>query len=260
VSAAAGAEHDCEEFAAWADLLARGGDGLGLAVGDALVRRLWDYAMSLQHWSRRANLVGPAALRVIARVHVLDSMAAVRFLGEGLRSCADVGTGAGLPGMVGALMDAAVRWTLIDSAQRRCAFLDHVRSSLGVANVTVRCARAEEAGRDPELREAHDATIARAVGRLALVAEYCLPLTRVGGRCVAMKGPAVDRQVAAASPAIEALGGRVREVVRYRLPLGDEERRVVIIDKVGVTPDRYPRRAGVAAKEARRIDRGRRQI
>lgn len=248
------------DFTAWADLLTRGATELGVTVGHDALRRLWEYAGVLQEWSRRMNLVGSSAPGLTARVHILDSMAVLRFLPASTRLCADVGTGAGLPGMVAALVAPGTHWALIDASHKRCSFLSHVQSALQVANVTVHCARAEEIGRDPAMREAHDVAVSRAVGPLEVVAEYCLPLVRVGGQCLALKGPAVEKEVGAASAAIQRLGGRMREVVQYRLPLGDEERRAVVIDKIGRTPDKFPRRAGVAAKRAREVDRRRRGV
>ena len=252
---AGAASVDPIDFATWAGLVGRGAAELGISVDDDALRRLWEYARTLREWSRRMNLVGSSAPALMARVHILDSMAVLKFLPEAARLCADVGSGAGLPGMVAALAAPGVHWALIDSSRKRCRFLTHVQSALGVTNVTVHCARAEDIGRDSAMREAHDTAVSRAVGPLAVVAEYCLPLVRVGGQCLALKGPAVEKEVEAASAAVEALGGRICDVVRYCLPLGDEQRRAVIIDKLVATPDRFPRRVGVAAKRAREVDR-----
>jgi 16S rRNA (guanine527-N7)-methyltransferase len=147
------------------------------------------------------------------------------------------------------------QWVLIDSARKRCQFLDRARAGLGAGNVSVHCVRAEDAGRDPALREQQDAVVWRALGPLALGAEYCLPLVKVGGRCLALKGPAVERELSEGSRVARELGGRVVEVAAYRLPLGDEQRRAVVIEKVMPTPECYPRRIGVAAKRRRKVDR-----
>lgn len=242
-------------FEAWADLLIRGTVDLGVRLSDQAVRRLWEYTTGLRQWSQRINLVGSTDLDTIARLHLLDSLALLKFLPPNGRRCADVGTGAGLPGIVAALADASVDWALIDSSQKRCRFLAHIQSALQIHNITVHCARAEDASRDPRMREAHDAAVCRAVGRLEVVAEYCLPLVGVGGQFIALKGPAVEAELADAAPIMEVLGGRVRQVAAYRLPSGEEERRAVLVDKIAPTPDQFPRRPGVAAKRARRVDR-----
>lgn len=240
----------------WVELLRRGAGDLGIHLGDRVLRRLWEYTCRLRQWSERVNLVASADLETITRLHLIDSLALLKFLPPDATSCADVGTGAGLPGMVVALAEESLQWTLIESSQKRCRFLAETQSALAADNVFVHCARAEEVGRDPAMREAHDAVVCRAVGGLKLVAEYCLPLARVGGQFIALKGPAVEAEAADAAATIELLGGRLRGVVAYRLPIGEEERRAVVVDKIGPSPERFPRRPGVAAKRARRVDRG----
>jgi 16S rRNA (guanine527-N7)-methyltransferase len=255
VSAEEQTPNDSLAFEAWASLLTRGAAALGVPLGDQVLQRVWEYTARLRERSRTVNLIGTTDLEAITRLHLIDSLALLRFLPPDARLCADIGTGAGLPGMVAALADADIRWTLIDSSRKRCRFLEEVQSGLEIPNVIVHCARAEEAGREPTMRQAYDAVVCRAVGALGLVAEYCLPLVRVGGRFLAMKGPAVDGEAAEALPVIESLGGRLDGVVAYRLPNGGEERRAAIVDKVAATPERFPRRPGLAAKRARRVDR-----
>ncbi len=163
-------------------------------------------------------------------------------------SCVDVGTGAGLPGLVLAIVRPEWRVVLADAVGKKVAFVEHVVSMLGLEGVMPVHARAEDLGQAPAHRAGYDLALARAVAKLPVLAEYLLPLTRLGGRAVAMKGAEVAAEVAAAEEAIGVLGGRVESVVEVRLPGLDAARRLVVLAKVAPTPPDYPRRAGLPAR------------
>ena len=171
-----------------------------------------------------------------------DSLVLVPHL-QGVRRLADVGSGGGLPGLPLKIALPALEVTLIESNRRKAAFLVAAAAQLGLTGVEVIPARAEEAGRDPRLREAFDAVTVRALAHMAVLAELCLPLVRVGGRLLAMKAGA-EAEVEAAIPALEALGGRLAGIVPAPSP-ARARGQVVIVEKTGPTPDRYPRRAGL---------------
>ena len=161
-------------------------------------------------------------------------------------SLADVGTGAGLPGIPLAIARPDIRVTLIEALRKRCAFLEEVKEKLGLANVTVIPRRAEEAGRDTALREAFDRTVSRAVAGLPVLAEYLLPLTKTGGMALCWKGPAAEEELAAGSRASLLLGGGEAELFPVAYP--GETRCLVRLPKLTETPSRYPRRPGIPAK------------
>ena len=132
--------------------------------------------------------------------------------------------------------------TLLDSLQKRLNFLDALCGELGVKAALVH-ARAEDAGRSPHHRERYDVATSRAVAGMGILAEYCLPLLRVGGVLLALKGSSGKEEAREGGEAIALCGGRVQEVKEYTLPGGDK-RTLVVVEKVSATPKKYPRRAG----------------
>jgi 16S rRNA (guanine527-N7)-methyltransferase len=162
--------------------------------------------------------------------------------------CIDVGTGAGFPGLPVKIMRPALHMTLLESSRKKITFLEHVAKCLGLGNVEPLWARAEEVGQDAHYRERYDIVLARAVADLTVLVEYCLPLCRKGGCFIAQKGADVEAELKRAEAATNLLGGKLREVKTLRLSGLKEPRSLVLIDKVGQTPVKYPRRAGMPGK------------
>ena len=208
------------------------------------------YEALLMDWNAKINLTAvrdPEGIRV---KHFLDSLSCVPVLGDmNGRSLIDVGTGAGFPGLPLKIYDPGMRVTLIDSLQKRLNFLEQVVKDLGLGQVRCTHARAEDAGKDPALREKFDVAVARAVAALPVLAEYCLPLVRVGGVFYAMKGSRYQEEVDAAHHAVEVLGGKITEVRPVQLPGLTDQRAIITIEKVRPTPKQYPRKAGTAVKK-----------
>jgi 16S rRNA (guanine527-N7)-methyltransferase len=176
---------------------------------------------------------------------VADCLVLVGFLGDA-RRVVDVGSGGGLPGLPLKIARPDLELALVESNRRKAAFLVRACAELGLEGVTVVARRAEEAGRDPRLRESFDAAVVRALAATPVLAELCLPLVRVGGRLLAMKvGAEVEAESARA--ALERLGGRLEEVAQA--PSAARERgQVLVVAKVAPTPEEYPRRPGVPAR------------
>lgn len=158
---------------------------------------------------------------------------------DGGAALADVGTGAGFPGMVLKILRPALEVTLLDSLGKRLDWLEEVRTELGLAGVRTVHARAEEYA--AKNRESFDAVTSRAVAALPMLAELCLPLVRTGGVFLAMKSVDSDQELAQAQNAIRILGGRVEKTVDYAIPETDVRHRVIVIRKAEKTPDKYPR-------------------
>jgi 16S rRNA (guanine527-N7)-methyltransferase len=181
--------------------------------------------------------------------HFLDSLTPLllRDIQPGER-VADIGSGSGFPGIPLAIVRPHASYTLVESNQRRAAFLREAAAALGCSDVTVIADRAETLGRDPQHRERYDLVVARALAPLPVLLEYCLPLLRIGGDCLALKGPAGERDLAHSHRALTTLGGHLAATRNLSLPNGMGDRFLVMVRKVSPTPVRYPRRPGIAAK------------
>lgn len=218
--------------------------GMGLA-GD--YEKFSRYCGMLQEWNRKMNLTAITDDRGVAVKHFLDSLLPLT-LWELPRGAAliDVGTGAGFPGVPMKLLRPDLELTLLDSLQKRLNFLSALCGELEVQAELVH-ARAEDAGRDPGRRERYDVATSRAVAGMGVLAEYCLPLLRVGGVLLAMKGSGGREEAREGEEAIALCGGRLREVKEYTLPGGDR-RTLLVVEKEKPTPKKYPRRAGQIKK------------
>ena len=230
-----------QQAAAWGLRL----DAYGLQRLGAFARLLSDY--------EEANVIGTREVGEVLLEHVLDSLSCFLFetLGEAER-LADVGSGGGLPGLPIKLAAPRVGGvTLIEATAKKARFLRRAVETLAVDGVEVVNGRAEEVGRAREHRGVYDVTTARAVARLAVVAEYCVPLLRVGGHAVLMKGRLEGGEVSEGQRAVDSLGAEVSEVIRVpRLPeIGEKHRSLVVVRKVEETPDRYPRSVGTPARK-----------
>ena len=159
----------------------------------------------------------------------------------------DVGSGAGFPGIPLAIMLPGTRFTLVDALARRVEFLQAVIDRLGLNAVALHL-RAEDAARQEPLREGFDLAVARAVAPMNVLCEYMLPLLRVGGCMLALKGPGLDEELAQAENALSLLGGGISRVQSLPIPGRDWDHRAVWIKKIAPTPDKYPRRAGAVEK------------
>ncbi len=233
---------------------------MGVTVTPEAAEKLDLYAVRLVETNRNVNLTAITDPEGILVKHFLDSLSLAPLLTEraaglsGALSLVDVGTGAGFPGVPLAIVCPSLRLTLLDSLQKRLTFLDSLCRELGIPAALVH-ARAEEAGRKPELREQFDVATARAVAGLPVLCEYLLPLLKPGGQMIAMKGPDGETELADAARAIALLGGRSGMAKRLTLPPapapGEETalRLLLLIDKIEPTPAAYPRPTPKIAKK-----------
>lgn len=224
--------------------LVRTAEEWGLSIDLHILEVLERFAVLLLEWNSRTNLTAIVDPGEVWVKHFIDSLSCLRHMAPSGRMV-DVGSGAGFPGLVLAMARPEWQFVLLDSAAKRVDFLSFIRDELGLPNVTVRQMRAEDAGRDAALREGFDVATARGVAELRILAEYCLPLTRVGGLFLGMKGPDCDAELAGAASAIATLGGRLEGVDRFSLPASGGQRSLILVRKEAPTPAQYPRRAGV---------------
>ncbi len=219
----------------------------GLTPTEQQIKQLVDYAECLVETNRVMNLTAITDPAGIAQLHYVDSLMLLPHLPPaGL--LVDVGTGAGLPGIPLKIMRPDLEVVLVDSLAKRVRFLKNTIERLGLSTVTCLHARAEEAGRDQNLRGKAAVVTARAVAALPVLAEYCLPLLAVGGSFLAMKGRLTQTEAKAGQRAARKLGGRVIESLSYVLPASDVARTLVIIKQEKNSPKTYPRKPGTPAK------------
>lgn len=227
------------------EILASGAAELGISLSEAQLDQFDRFTELLLEWNSKFNLTRITDPAEIAVKHYLDSLSVlsvVKFQGEA--SLIDVGTGAGLPAIPLKIAIPGLRVDLLDSVRKRLTFLDAVAQDMGMTDVTTVHSRAEDAGRDKALRERFDFSVSRAVARLNLLSEFCIPFCKVGGMFIAYKGPDADEEISDAVKAIRTLGGKIEAVHKFTLP-GDLGRTIIAIKKTKPTPLQYPRKAGV---------------
>lgn len=220
----------------------------GIKCDEKALERLSLYADLLREWNEKMNLTAITDPEGIVVKHFLDCALLLKYvdLKEGAR-VADVGTGAGFPGMVLKILRPDIDLVLIDGLNKRLVFLNEVLTQLGLSAQTVHM-RGEEAGAKAEFRESFDLVTARAVARLNLLYEYCLPLCKVGGVFCSMKGPSATEEIKESAKASGILGGKKAEVF-FETLTGEEQRAFVITKKISQTPTKYPRVSAKIAKQ-----------
>jgi 16S rRNA (guanine527-N7)-methyltransferase len=208
------------------------------------------YFRLLVEWNEKMNLTAITEEGQVYTKHFYDSVSpAFYFSFDQVESAADIGGGAGFPSIPLKICFPHLQMTIIDSLNKRMTFLEHVAKELGLNNLRPVHGRAEERGQEQAYRESFDLVIARAVARLNVLAEYCLPFAKVGGTFIAMKGADISPELNEAKKAIKTLGGKTQKVETFQLVEDAGERNIVIIDKVEATPKTYPRKAGTPAKK-----------
>jgi 16S rRNA (guanine527-N7)-methyltransferase len=201
------------------------------------------YFNLLVEWNEKINLTAITEPKEVAIKHFYDSITFLLHtdLKQGAKVI-DIGTGAGFPGIPLKIMRPDIRLTLLDSLNKRLIFLKEVCESINIDAELIH-KRAEEAGRNKELRERFDVATSRAVANMNTLSEYCMPLVKVGGNFVAMKGKNGREELVKAENAVKLLSGKVRKIDEFTLPIGDE-RTIIVIDKVKPCSKQYPRQGG----------------
>jgi len=202
-------------------------------------------------WNEKMNLTSITEKKEVYRKHFYDSITPAFFVSlSNYQTICDVGSGAGFPGIPLKIIFPHLRISLVDSLAKRISFLQEVIQVLELSDTHAIHERVEDFGNKNMYRESFDVVTARAVANLSVLSEYCLPLVKVDGIFLALKGGKGKEEASTSSHAIEQLGGKISEMYDFHLP-GDsaEERTIIKISKVKATPNRFPRRAGTAAKD-----------
>lgn len=222
----------------------------GIPHDESLPGKLLAYHALLMDWNTRMDLTAVTDEEEMIDRHYVDSLLALAFPGliPAAGSLIDVGTGAGFPGMPLALACPQLKVTLLDSQQKRLNFLQAVIDELGITNVTLVHARAEDGAHSPAHREKYDLAVARAVAPMAVLCEYLLPYVKVGGKALCWKGPALMEELPQGRKAAFLLGGKAQEPLSAPLPGRDWQHLLLPVDKVQKTARLYPRKAGTPGK------------
>lgn len=222
---------------------------LALEITDQQLTAFDQFSSLLIEWNQKFNLTSITDKNEIIAKHFLDSLTCFKILPRtGTFRLIDLGTGAGFPGIPLKIINPDIDLTLGDSVRKKVDFCEIVVKKFSFSNVDTVHARAEDLGQDERYREKFDWSIARAVADLSVLAEYLLPLTKVGGQVLVMKGADIREEVQRAGTALALLGGRVSEVMPLSLPEGYGGRNLILIEKVKPTPRKYPRKAGTPSK------------
>jgi len=208
------------------------------------------YEKELLEWNQKFNLTAIRDAESIRTKHFLDSFSCVlAWKASPPNSLIDVGTGAGFPGLPIKILYPNLKLTLVESVGKKAMFCQHIVSVLGLEHVNVVKSRAEDLGQDTNHREQYDWAVARAVANLNILSEFLLPFVKLGGTMLAQKGESGPAEAQSAEKAMKLLGGKLRQLITVNLPGVAEDRYLVLVDKVAATPPKYPRKAGVPAKQ-----------
>jgi 16S rRNA (guanine527-N7)-methyltransferase len=222
----------------------------GISLSPQQLSQFDTYYKLLVEWNEKMNLTAITDEEEVYLKHFYDSITASFYvdLNQELTLC-DVGAGAGFPSIPLKICFPNLKVTIVDSLNKRITFLQNLASELGLENVHFVHDRAETFGKNADYREKFDLVTARAVARLSVLSELCLPLVKEGGMFVPMKAAAASEELEKGKKALQILGGKLEEVHTFSLPLEESERNILIINKIKSTPKKYPRKPGTPNKQ-----------
>ena len=220
---------------------------ININISDENIEKLYKYMNILLEWNNKMNLTAITDEKDIIVKHFLDSLTILEYIKEN-STIIDIGTGAGFPGIPIAINSNA-KITLVDSLNKRVNFLNEVKNQLNLENINNIHGRAEEIGKQKEHREMYDIAVSRAVAPMNILLEYLLPLVKVGGICICMKGPNVNEELEFSKKALKELGGKIKNNINIKFEDESIKRNLVFIEKIKKTPNQYPRKPGTPKKE-----------
>ena len=224
------------------NILIQGAQNYNIALADADVLSFYRYFEFLVEKNRVMNLTAITGEKDMAELHLLDSLALLTLDSFGGKTVIDIGSGAGFPGIPMKIIEKSLKLTLLDAQQKKVAFLRELCGILKIPDITCIQARAEEAALLSGLRDNFDFAVSRAVARLTVLSEICLPFVKNGGAFIAMKGTDSDEEIKEATNAFKILGAEIEKISDYKIPGTSVTHRAIILRKRTATPAGYPRR------------------
>ena len=232
----------------FAEIMQEYANEIEISLDKQQIDKFYTYMKLLLEWNEKINLTAIIQPEEIILKHFIDSMTIAPYLEKNAKLI-DVGTGAGFPGIPLKIIREDIQITLLDSLNKRINFLNHVIKQLQLTNIQTIHSRVEELGKDKRYRENFHYATSRAVANLSTLAEYLIPLVKIEGCCISMKGANIQEEIQKSKNAISLLGGKIEKIKEFQLPKSDMDRNLVIIRKVKNTPSKYPRKAGLPTKD-----------
>ena len=216
---------------------------INIQIQNEQIEQLYNYMNLLIEWNEKINLTAITEPNEIILKHFVDSLTISKYINKN-EKIADIGTGAGFPGIPLKILNPDNDIVLIDSLNKRINFLNEVIKSNNLNKIQAIHARAEEIGHNNNYRGQFDVVTSRAVAKLNVLLEYMLPLVKIGGKCICLKGPNIEQEIDEAKNALDILGGKITKIEEITLPDSDNKRTIIEILSVKHSPNKYPRKAG----------------
>ncbi|WP_353854111.1 16S rRNA (guanine(527)-N(7))-methyltransferase RsmG [Bacillus sp. Bos-x628] len=221
----------------------------GISLTPVQLEQFENYFHMLVEWNEKMNLTSITEKEEVYLKHFYDSISAAFFIDfQNVKTVCDIGAGAGFPSIPLKICFPHLHVTIVDSLQKRITFLNELAKRLNIQDITFYHDRAETFGQRKDKRESYELVTARAVARLSVLSELCLPLVKKQGLFVALKASAADEEMQAGKKAVNVLGGEIVEKHSFVLPLEESERNIIVIEKKKQTPKKYPRKPGTPNK------------
>lgn len=236
---------DIQEFS---DLMIEYGKEIDIMFTEEQLKQFYQYMNLLIEWNEKINLTAIVEPKEIILKHFIDSLTITKYIGKN-QSVIDIGTGAGFPGIPLKIVRKDLKITLLDSLNKRIHFLDEVIKELALENIDTVHARIEEYAKNKNYRETYNIATSRAVANLTTLSEYMLPMVRINGMAICMKGSEISEEISKSKNSIKLLGGEISKIEEFALPKSDYKRNLILIEKARQTPSKYPRKPGMPSKE-----------